>query len=315
MAGKFMKIKRIIIPMMTLIIMTSQLAGCASMTSDEMLKSMQESPDVSIEYAIPDEEQQTLDATHILNVDNGVVDSDADSEVGLIVDNQEKAELSGDELIEYFQLVYDTCSILDTSYTEEQIAIELGMLVSFCDTDGKKLPSDYEQQYRAWRPAETEQTLEDQTPEVTLTFTDCNETVWATGTVNLRSGPSTEDDKVGALNKGNSVTRIGIGTGDYSSWSKVKLSDGSEVYVASNYLTTTKPASQSSSKPSGGSTGSTSGGQQTQGGVIIDPETGEPLINGSDFNKTIITDPSELDSGIADYYDGYGEVSIGYGGN
>ena len=39
--------------------------------------------------------------------------------------------------------------------------------------------------------------------------------------------------KLHALNKNQSVTRIGIGTGDYSSWSKVKLSDGSEVYVAS----------------------------------------------------------------------------------
>ena len=32
------------------------------------------------------------------------------------------------------------------------------------------------------------------------------------------------------------------------------------------------------------------------------------------FNKTI-RDPSELDTGIADSYDGYGEVTIGYGGN
>ena len=45
MASKFMKIKRIIIPMMTLIIMTSQLAGCATMSSNEMLETMQESPD------------------------------------------------------------------------------------------------------------------------------------------------------------------------------------------------------------------------------------------------------------------------------
>ena len=272
MAGRFMKIKKVVIPFMTLVVMTSQLAGCATMSSDEMLKTMQESPDVSIEYAIPDEEQQTLDATHILNVDNGVVDSDADSEVGLIVDNQEKAELSGDELIEYFQLVYNTCSVLDTSYTEEQIAIELDMLVSFCDTDGKKLPSDYEQQYRAWRPTETEQTLEDQTPEVTLTFTDCNETVWATGTVNLRSGPSTEDDKVGSLNKNQSVTRIGIGTGDYSSWSKVKLSDGSEVYAASNYLTTTKPSTGSNQQ------GQQSSGQQSTSSQQQQGQTSDPSI-------------------------------------
>ena len=168
--------------------------------------------------------------------------------------------------------MYNTCSVLDTSYTEEQIAIELDMLVSFCDTDGKKLPSDYEQQYRAWRPTETEQTLEDQTPEVTLTFTEVNEQVWATGTVNLRSGPSTEDEKVGALNKGNSVTRIGIGTGDYSSWSKVKLSDGSEVYVASNYLTTTKP-STGSNQQGQQSSGQQSTSSQQQQGQTSDPST------------------------------------------
>lgn len=186
--------------------------------------------------------------------------------------DREQQELSGDELIEYFQLVYNTCSVLDTSYTEEQIAIELDMLVSFCDTDGKKLPSDYEQQYRAWRPTETEQTLEDQTPEVTLTFTEVNEQVWATGTVNLRSGPSTEDDKVGALNKGNSVTRIGIGTGDYSSWSKVKLSDGSEVYVASNYLTTTKPSTGSNQQ------GQQSSGQQSTSSQQQQGQTSDPSI-------------------------------------
>ena len=117
-------------------------------------------------------------------------------------------------------------------------------------------------------PVETEDTqppeeTESQEDEVQL-FTEVNETVYATGTVNLRSGPSTDDEKVGALNKNQSVTRIGIGTGDYASWSKVKLSDGSEVYVASKYLTTTKPVSQSSSKPSGG-TSSTGGSQQPAG--------------------------------------------------
>ena len=118
-------------------------------------------------------------------------------------------------------------------------------------------------------PVETEDTqppeeTESQEDEVQL-FTEVNETVYATGTVNLRSGPSINDEKVGALNKNQSVTRIGIGTGDYSSWSKVRLSDSSEVYVASKYLTTTKPVSQSSSKPSGGGTSSTGGSKQTTG--------------------------------------------------
>lgn len=234
------------------------------MTSDEMLKSMNESPDVSIEYAIPDPDKQSLDASGVINVgDQQFVsdsDSDGDSDIGLIEnqDTQEKAELSGDELIRYFQLAYDSCESFESTSQEERINFELDILTSFCDTDGEKLPADYADQYKAWRP------VDQQAPEVTLTFTDCNETVYATGTVNLRSGPSTDDEKVGALNKNQSVTRIGIGTGDYASWSKVKLSDGSEVYVASKYLTTTKPVSQSSSKPSGG-TSSTGGSQQNIG--------------------------------------------------
>lgn len=63
-----MKIKKIVIPFITLVIMTSQLAGCATMNSDEMLKSMNESPDVSIEYAIPDTGQQSLDATQVIDI-------------------------------------------------------------------------------------------------------------------------------------------------------------------------------------------------------------------------------------------------------
>lgn len=234
------------------------------MTSDEMLKSMNESPDVSIEYAIPDPDKQSLDASGVINVGDqqfvSDTDSDRDSDIGLIAnqDTQEKAELSGDALIRYFQLAYDSCESFESTSQEERINFELDILASFCDTDGEKLPADYADQYKAWRP------VDQQAPEVTLTFTDCNETVYATGTVNLRSGPSTDDEKVGALNKNQSVTRIGIGTGDYASWSKVKLSDGSEVYVASKYLTTTKPVSQSSSKPSGG-TSSTGGSQQNIG--------------------------------------------------
>ncbi|MEY8421075.1 hypothetical protein AALA83_17640 [Oscillospiraceae bacterium 44-5] len=162
MASRFMKIKRVIIPFMTLVVMTSQLAGCATMTSDEMLKSMNESPDVSIEYAIPDPDKQSLDASGVINVGDQqfVSDSDSDSDedegIGLIEnqDNQEKAELSGDELIEYFQKVYDIHTEIHSATTEEGlIQEELKFLAELVESDNYTLPSDYEAQYRAWRPA------------------------------------------------------------------------------------------------------------------------------------------------------------------
>ena len=320
MASRFMKIKRVIIPFMTLVVMTSQLAGCATMTSDEMLKSMNESPEVSIEYAIPDPDKQSLDASGVINVgDQQFVsdsDSDGDSDIGLIEnqDTQELEEISHDELIAIFEENYEISKSIYNSDDEEVIRSELEMIKIIVKSMDKSLPSDYEAQYRAWRPSVNQQTQ--QASEVVLTFTDCNETVYATGTVNLRSGPSTDDEKVGALNKNQSVTRIGIGTGDYSSWSKVKLSDGSEVYVASKYLTTTKPVSQSSSKPSGGGTSSTGGSHQTQGGAtIVDDTEGLNIVSGSDLNKQMEEDVKDLATGIADPFDSYGKVTFGYVGS
>ena len=119
-------------------------------------------------------------------------------------------------------------------------------------------------------PVETEDTqppeeTESQEDEVQL-FTDVNETVYATGTVNLRSGPSTAHDKVGSLNKSDSVTRVGIGTADAEGWSRIQLSDGSIVYVSNKYLSTTKPVvqQQQTSKPSSGGNTTTQGGGQQQ---------------------------------------------------
>lgn len=146
MAGSFMKIKRIVIPFVTLVVMTSQLAGCATMTGDEMLKSINESPKASIEYAVPDTGQQILDT------DSTQLTSDSDSKTDLI-SNQEKQELSEDELLEYFQTVYDVHLEIHTATTPEGIIQEeLDFLVSLVESDGKTLLSGYEAQYRAWRP-------------------------------------------------------------------------------------------------------------------------------------------------------------------
>ena len=225
-------------------------------------------------------------------------------------DGQTLEEISHDELLVVFGQQYEISKEIYNSDSEETIQRELENIGYTADCQGKALPSDYEAQYREWRPS-----VISQASEVTLTFTDCNETVWATGTVNLRSGPSTEDDKVGSLNKNQSVTRIGIGTGDYSNWSKVKLSDGSEVYVASNYLTTTKPSTSSSQ--GGGHTqtppqqGSQQGGDQQQ---QYDPSVDRGTSQQPSYVE-IITDTSQISTGTSDPYSGYGEVSIGYGGN
>lgn len=103
-------------------------------------------------------------------------------------------------------------------------------------------------------------------PEEIYTFDDCNEIVYATDTVNLRSGPSTDYEKVGSLKSGDSVVRTGTGIDQFENWSRVVLSDGSEVYVNNNYISTTKPViQQSTSKPSGGGGTATKPSSQSSG--------------------------------------------------
>ena len=126
-------------------------------------------------------------------------------------------------------------------------------------------------------PVETEDTqppeeTESQVEQVQL-FTDCNETVYATGTVNIRASYTADSEKLGSLNKGNSVTRTGTAiTGtEAEGWSRIQLSDGCTVYVSNKYLSTTKPSTgggNTQNKPSGGQqqTQPSGGGQQdTQG--------------------------------------------------
>ena len=81
---------------MTLVVITSQLAGCATMSSDKTLKSMQESPDVSTEHATPG----AGDLQYM---------ADSDSDAGLIEDqnNQKLEEISHDELIVVFEQQYE----------------------------------------------------------------------------------------------------------------------------------------------------------------------------------------------------------------
>lgn len=201
--------------------------------------------------------------------------------------SEQLQEINHDELIEVFEKEYELSKGVYNSDSEDTIQGELLAIQFTVDSMDKSLPSDYEAQYRAWRPSVVQQQAPAQAQA--LTFTEVNEQVWAVDKVNLRSGPSTDNDKVGQLNKGNSVTRVGIGTGDYVDWSRVQLSDGSIVYVASSYLTTTKPTTQTSkgstatqtqtqtqTKPSGGTPQQSQGtpqGNYTSDGVYmgVDP--------------------------------------------
>ena len=100
--------------------------------------------------------------------------------------------------------------------------------------------------------------------EVGPKFTEVNETVYATTSVNVRSNYSADSNKVGSLSTGVSVTRTGVGD---NGWSRIVYGD-SVAYVNSSYLTTTKhsistPSTQTPSTGNNTSGGNTSSGNQT----------------------------------------------------
>ena len=112
-------------------------------------------------------------------------------------------------------------------------------------------------------------------------FTETDETMYATTTVNVRSSYSTNSDKLGSLTKAQSVTRTGIGTGDAAGWSRIEF-NGKVAYVSSDYLSATKPQ-VSVSKPS--TDNSSSGSTQTSK-PSTKPSTGSSSSSGSSGNQT-----------------------------
>ena len=54
MSGKYMKIKRVIIPTLTMVMLSSMLFGCASATKQDTYNMLQESTEMELEYAVPD---------------------------------------------------------------------------------------------------------------------------------------------------------------------------------------------------------------------------------------------------------------------
>lgn len=124
---------------------------------------------------------------------------------------------------------------------------------------------------------ETEQPSQDENPvpeETGPKFTEVNETVYATTSVNVRSSYSADSDKVGSLSSGASVTRTGVGD---NGWSRI-IYNGNEAYVSSDYLTTSKSSTStpSTSKPSTSTPSTSKPSTSTPSTSTPDANTYEP---------------------------------------
>lgn len=183
------------------------------------------------------------------------------------------------------------------------IAISAELLYTSLDLP---IPFTHANDFRAWCDAAY--------PYEPNPFTVVFETVYATTNVNIRADYSAESEKVGTLHYGESIDRIGIGTGEADGWSEVISSTGAPVYIMSDYLSTIKPSTsvntssgknqsqnqgQSQSKPANnsGQTNQNSTSQVQTGGNISDDTNGIEVDPNSGGTFGGITDISKTDGG------------------
>ena len=97
------------------------------------------------------------------------------------------------------------------------------------ETQAPTEPTEAETESPATEAPNTDPTFATEVPTESPveTFVDVVETVYAISTVNVRSGPSTDEMIVGSLSYGESIQRTGIGN---KGWSRVDY-NGEEAYV------------------------------------------------------------------------------------
>ena len=153
MTSKFMKLNQLVVPMITVVLLVSQLTGCALFNREDTEKILEENEQV--ELVIPDkaDTEENLEYTG----SEKPYEVEADGDIGVIED---ESILSEAELEELFQRVYDEIHPLykQRGYTTDAQLLEeeLGQIPFYAPgINGKEcLPEDYEERYKAWRPAD-----------------------------------------------------------------------------------------------------------------------------------------------------------------
>ena len=111
---------------------------------------------------------------------------------------QELEELSGAELESYFQLAYDSKSALAGEIPVDALIKQELHIMPYFVAPNKQLPEDYEDQYRAWRPVETqepEQQQETSNPEQQQNQTQQSQTQQSSQTSKPNSGGQQQSSK------------------------------------------------------------------------------------------------------------------------
>lgn len=156
MAMRFMKVKRVVIPFLTVVIMLSQLSGCAVATPEDIV-------DLPSEVTLVIEEAELTDQNEVKQYDTDNKQYDTDSK-------HEKCEIGKEELFSLFEQFYSDykkdkgsmdnemflvnwtpmpCKSIGTA-EDATVYNQIELEVEFTSID-KQLPANGFQQYVEWR--------------------------------------------------------------------------------------------------------------------------------------------------------------------
>ena len=144
---------------------------------------------------------------------------EADTEKSPTLDTESETieYLQGDELIAYFQQIYDL--VIEQEIPQEyRLQTEL-LYLSEMNTSGKELPADYEEQYLAWRPVD-----EAAEPETSAPIE--NDPVVQQPTQQPSNPPANNPGNSGGISGGNSSVDAN-GDGFPDSWQMEEPGNGS----------------------------------------------------------------------------------------
>ena len=168
MAMRFMKVKRVVIPFLTVVIMLSQLSGCAVATPEDIV-------DSPSEVTLVIEEAELADQNEVKQYDTDNKQYDTDSK-------HEKGEIGKEEMLRLFEQFYSDYKKDKVSMDNEMFLVnwtpmpcksigtaedatvynQIELEVEFTSID-RQLPADGFQQYVEWR---TQQEQKVSTPSV-----------------------------------------------------------------------------------------------------------------------------------------------------
>lgn len=137
MASKYMKIKRITLPMITVVLLVSQLTGCALFNQKEVEDTLSSNEQIEVGIPAKDDEQTSIGNVDIGNIEIG----DPDSDIGLVEE----------DYTQYYEEIYVTGQTIGKGLSESaKFEIEKGTAQDYV-TAGQITSVEA---YSEWRLAE-----------------------------------------------------------------------------------------------------------------------------------------------------------------